>query len=164
MSLSTLQHCFRTGIDWSTTFLYTCIHYGKHWYHLSIPKRRNCISAVIVSVLASSVVDIKIGICCFSGKQHYGARGKTSLETHSGSLYLWSIFDWSIDLLCLTPLSAIFQLYHGDQSYWWKKPEYPERTTDHGQATGKLYYLRLRVECTLFVIYKFGSEPMPYWW
>ena len=26
----------------------------------------------------------------------------------------------------------------------------PERTTDHGQATGKLYYLRLRVECTLF--------------
>ena len=38
----------------------------------------------------------------------------------------------------LTPLSAIFQLYHGDQFQWWKKPEYPERTTDHGQATGKL--------------------------
>jgi len=33
---------------------------------------------------------------------------------------------------------------------WWRKPEYPERTTDHGQATGKLYHLRLRVECTLF--------------
>ena len=29
---------------------------------------------------------------------------------------------------------------------------YPERTTDHGQATGKLYLLRLRVECTFFVI------------
>ena len=26
----------------------------------------------------------------------------------------------------------------------------PERTTDHGQATGKLYHLRLRVECNLF--------------
>jgi len=26
----------------------------------------------------------------------------------------------------------------------------PERTSDHGQATGKLYHLRLRVECTLF--------------
>jgi hypothetical protein len=24
---------------------------------------------------------------------------------------------------------------------------------NHGQATGKLYHLRLRVECTLFVIY-----------
>jgi hypothetical protein len=29
---------------------------------------------------------------------------------------------------------------------WWKKLEYPERTTDHGQATGKLYHF----ECTLF--------------
>ena len=36
----------------------------------------------------------------------------------------------------LTPLSAIFQLYHGDQIQWWKKPEYQKRTTDHGQATG----------------------------
>jgi len=32
----------------------------------------------------------------------------------------------------------------------WKKPEYPERTIDHGQATGKLYHLRLWVECTFF--------------
>jgi hypothetical protein len=38
-----------------------------------------------------------------------------------------------------------FQLYHGNQILWWKKPEYPERTTDNGQATGKLYHLRLRV-------------------
>ena len=28
----------------------------------------------------------------------------------------------------------------------------------------KLYHLRLRVECTLFVIYKAGCEPTPYWW
>jgi hypothetical protein len=40
---------------------------------------------------------------------------------------------------------------------------YPERTTDHGQATGKLYHLRLRAECTLFAIYKAGREPTPYW-
>jgi hypothetical protein len=25
-----------------------------------------------------------------------------------------------------------------------------ERTTDHGQTTGKLYHLRMRVECTFF--------------
>ena len=31
-----------------------------------------------------------------------------------------------------------------------------------GQATGKLYHLRLRVECTLFVIYKAGRKPTPY--
>jgi len=50
----------------------------------------------------------------------------------------------SIVWWCLTPLWTIFQLYHGDQFWWWKKPEYPERTTDHGKATGKLYHLRLR--------------------
>jgi hypothetical protein len=39
---------------------------------------------------------------------------------------------------------------------------YPERTTDHGQATGKLHHLRLRVDCTFFVIYKAGREkPNP---
>ena len=41
----------------------------------------------------------------------------------------------------------------------------PERTTDHGQAAGKLYHLRLWVECTFFfVIYSAGCEPTPYWW
>ena len=51
---------------------------------------------------------------------------------------------------CLTPLSAILQLYHGNQFYWWRKPEYPEKTGEPEQATGKTYHLRLRVECTLF--------------
>jgi hypothetical protein len=36
-------------------------------------------------------------------------------------------------------------------------------TTDHGQATGKLYHLWLRVEFTLFAIYKAGREPTSYW-
>jgi hypothetical protein len=48
---------------------------------------------------------------------------------------------------------TIFQLYHGNQFSWWKKLEYPERTTDHGQATGKLYHLRLRVEYTYIILY-----------
>jgi hypothetical protein len=35
----------------------------------------------------------------------------------------------------------------------------PGENTDHGQATGKLYHLRMRVECTLFVIYKYDANP-----
>ena len=32
----------------------------------------------------------------------------------------------------------------------------------HGQAIGKFYHLRLRVECTFFVIYKAELEHTPY--
>jgi hypothetical protein len=57
---------------------------------------------------------------------------KTSLHIvlHVQTFFLVAAIKIGLGLWCLMPLSTIYQLYRGSQFYWWRKPEYPQKTTD----------------------------------
>ena len=52
-------------------------------------------------------------------------------------------YNWSVGLWCLSQVSSTFQLYRGSQFYWWRKPEYLEKTADWSQVTDKFYHIML---------------------
>jgi hypothetical protein len=91
------------------------------------------------TMCSSTVQIICIGPCgkyftnCSSLKPHF-------VKDYSRNIQDKFVFQW-LGLCCLTPLSTICQLYRGGQCYWWRKPEYPEKTTDLPQITDKLYHI-----------------------
>ena len=118
-------------------------------------------------VILNRVVMVMVFIDTFNNISALGGDILNRLTTFNLELQIYDIQrnDWLIDWLLV--FNATFR---NISAISWRpvlvveEAGYTERTTDHGHATGKLYHLRLRVECTLFVIYKSWHEPTPYWW
>ena len=67
---------------------------------------------------------------------------KQSISVYRGQrLWLW----W------LTSLLTIFQLYRVDQFYWWRKPEYQEKTADLPQVSEKLLDIKQPIYIRFYV-------------
>jgi hypothetical protein len=88
------------------------------------------INSTIVDSILKTIYLSKSAALYWSRLSYYRKFTCNLLMTFSKTLWYWSAYGWLV-YWGLMPLSSIFQLY------WWRKPEYPEKTTDLSQVTSQ---------------------------
>ena len=53
------------------------------------------------------------------------------------------ITDYILPFVCLMVFNATFNNISGGKIYWWRKQDYPEKTTEMSQVTDKLDHMML---------------------
>ena len=141
---TTITHCWKHSLAIISSFI---VFYQ---FYFDLFDHKNFISKDVVLVIMFI--------------SHYDrSRGTNPLQIKSD--YKFGMCCLSANHITLRIWILVFNAtFNNISAISWRPVLVMERIIDHGQATGKLYHLRLWVECTLFVIYNAGDEPTPYWW
>ena len=133
---------FPSNISHTSVDIY--FHWHKYLYSVNLSKRAFSVLYVMPLWLLSLISDIKLEVYIHRVyKYSLLNMSITWCRFLFSSSVNWAYPGVRVRVIVLTPLSTIFQLYHGGQFYWWKKLEYPKKTTDLPQVTDKLDHIML---------------------